>query len=489
MTILGARDPRRLSLLVCSVAVFVVMLDGTVVNVALPVLGRRFGAGLSGLQWVIDAYLVVLAGLLLTSGAAGDRLGRRRLFRSGLVIFTVGSAACSLAPSLGALIAFRTIQAVGASMLPPTSLSIIAGTFPNRRERAQAMGIWGAVSGLSTASGPLLGGLLIHLIGWQAIFWVNVPIGISGFLLAGRYVEESRAVRPRRVDLPGQIFAGAALVLLSYGLIQAPEHGWRSPLIVSLLGASLVAAAAFVVIELHRAEPLLDLRFFTHRAFSGAAAVATLVFVCLTSFTFISTLYLQNVRGDSPLAAGLSLLPATGIVVLVAPLSGRLTGRHGPRLPVLLAAGSIAAGMAVLATAGVHESYGRLFVGYLLVGIGVGLVNAPITTSAVSALPPDYAGVAAGVTGTARQVGSVVGVTLIGSVVVGRYHSLLARGSGVAGSAFTEASHWGFLLGGVCAVLAGLIAAFTFKPVGRSDADFPGAVDVRVHRTWHTGSA
>jgi EmrB/QacA subfamily drug resistance transporter len=467
MTTLGLRDSRRLSLLVCSVAVFVVMLDGTVVNVALPVLARQFGAGLSGLQWVIDAYLIVLASLLLTSGAAGDRLGRRRVFRAGLVIFTIGSAACSVASSLGMLIVFRMVQAVGASMLPPTSLSIIASTFPDRRERAQAMGVWGAVSGLSTASGPLLGGALIHLIGWRAIFWINIPIGITGLLLASRYVEDSRAARPRRIDLPGQILAGATLALLSFGLIQAPAHGWLSPLIVSLLVSSVVAAAAFVVVERRRTEPLLELRFFTDRAFSGAAAVATLVFVCLTGFTFISTLYLQNVRGDSPLTAGLSLLPATAIVVVAAPLSGRLTGRVGPRLPVLLAAGSITAGMSVLAMTAASEPYWRLSIGYLLVGIGVGLVNAPITTTAVSSLPPDQAGVAAGVTGTARQVGSVVGVTLLGSIVISHYHSLLSQRPGNTSIAFTEASHWGFLLAAGCGAVAALIAAVTFRPNDR----------------------
>jgi EmrB/QacA subfamily drug resistance transporter len=419
---------------------------------------------------VIDAYLIVLASLLLTSGAAGDRLGRRRVFRAGLVIFTVGSAACSLAPNLGTLIVFRMVQAVGASMLPPTSLSIIASTFPDRGERAQAMGVWGAVSGLSTASGPLLGGALIHLIGWRAIFWINIPIGIIGLLLARRYVENSRAARPRRIDLPGQILADATLATLSFGLIQAPARGWWSPLIVSLLASSVVAAAAFVVVERRRTEPLLDLRFFTDPAFSAAAAVATLVFVCLTGFTFISTLYLQNVRGDSPLTAGLSLLPATAIVVVAAPLSGRLTRRRGPRLPVLLAAGSITAGMSVLAMTDTGEPYWRLSIGYLLVGIGVGLVNAPITTTAVSSLPPDQAGVAAGVTGTARQVDSIVGVTLLGSIVISRYHSLLPQRSGNAGIAFTEASHRGFLLAAGCGALAGLIATFTFKPNDRRKA-------------------
>ncbi len=502
----------RLSLLVCSAAVFMVMLDGTIVNVALPVMGRTFGAGLSGLQWVVDAYLLVLASLLLTFGAAGDRLGRRRLFKTGLVVFAVGSAACSLAPSLDTLVVFRMLQATGAAMLPPASLSIIANTFTDRKARAAAMGTWGAVSGLSVASGPLLGGILVDLVGWRAIFWVNIPVGIVAFVMAGRYITESRAAHPRRVDLPGQTLAVAFLALVTYALIEGPVHGWRSAFIVSLFALAGAALAGFVMVERRSGEPLLDLRFFADRPFAGAAAVATVAFVALNGFTFLTTLYLQDIRGDSPLVAGLSLLPATAIIVVVSPLSGRLTGHLGPRLPVTAAGASMAAGLATLAWTTSAEPLWTLAVAYLLVGIGVGLVNPPVTTTAMSALPPDQAGVAAGVTGTARQVGGVIGVALLGSVVISRYHSLLpARLGGLhlppggaqtarqatasadvpvagahagvspgvahaVGVAFTDATHSGFLLAAGSATLAGLIALVTFGAIKPRPGNATGGV-------------
>jgi MFS family permease len=269
------------------------------------------------------------------------------------------------------------LQGLGAAMLPPSSLSIIASTFPDRKERAAAMGTWGAISGLAVAAGPLLGGILVALAGWRSIFWVNVPVVAAAVLLTRRYVTESAAPAPRRLDLAGQVLAAAGLAALTDALIQAPERGWVSPASLAVFGVAVAALAGFLVLESRRREPMLALGIFADRAFSGAAAVATLVFFALNGFTFLTTLYLQNVRGDSPLMAGLSLLPATAVIVIAAPLSARLTARHGPRLPVLAATVAMTAGLLLLSHAGPREDFALLALAYLGVGIGVGLVNPP----------------------------------------------------------------------------------------------------------------
>jgi len=434
--------PRRLSLWVCSISVFIVMLDGTIVTVALPRIGRDFSTGVSGLQWVTDGYLLVLACGLLSAGAAGDRLGRRRVFQCGLLLFGIGSIACSLAPGVATLVGFRMLQGLGAAMLVPASLSIIAVTFPDRRQRAAAMGTWGAISGLAVAAGPLLGGILVETLGWRAIFWVNIPIVVLAVLVARRYLTESRAPHPRRIDAPGQTLAMAFLAMLTYALIAAPSAGWNSATTLTLFASATATLAGFIVVEHRRAEPLLDLAVFTNRAFAGAAVVAVLIFFAVNGFTFLTTLYLQDVRGDSPLIAGLSLLAATAIIPLAAPLSGRLTGRYGPRWPAVGAAASMTGGL-LLTTVSADEGIAMLAGTYLLVGIGLGLINAPVTTTAVNAMPAGQAGVAAGVTGTARQVGGVLGVAVLGSLVTSHTQATTGTESlrQTAADQFTGATH------------------------------------------------
>ncbi|HET9691201.1 MAG TPA: MFS transporter [Acidimicrobiales bacterium] len=420
------RARRRGVLAICSLSLFIVSLDNTIVNVALPSLQAQFHASVSGLQWVIDAYLLVLAALLLLSGSSGDRFGRRRVFQLGLAVFGVGSLLCSLAPSLPALVVFRMLQAVGGSMLNPNSLSIISSTFTDRREKAAAIGIWGGVSGLSTAAGPIVGGLLIQAVDWRAVFWVNIPIVVAAFVLTRRYVPESRAERPRPLDLPGQGLAVVVLAALIYGIIGAPARGWTSTPSLACFAVTAVALVAFLRVEARREQPLLELRFFRSPPFSGATAIATLAFLVLAGWLFLNTLYLQEVRGDSALVAGLSTLPATLIIAVVAPLTGRVVGRSGARAPLVASGLFLAAGTAVLVFDTPTSSYLLLAGGYLLLGLGFGLVNPPISNTAVTGMPPAQAGTASAVASTARQVGSALGVAILGSVVTSQFHRQLA---------------------------------------------------------------
>ena len=504
----GIADRRRRSVILacCSLSLFIVSLDSTIVNVGLPAIQRELHASVSGLQWTIDSYTLVVASLLLLSGSLGDRHGRRRMFQIGLVIFGLGSLACSLAPNLGALVAFRMVQAVGGSMLNPNSLSIITNVFTDDRERARAIGVWGGIFGISAASGPILGGLLIDTVGWRALFWVNIPVVIVASYLALRTIPESRADQPRRLDPPGQFVTITLLASLTFAIIEGPGRGWSSPLIVALFVVAAVSLVALIAVERRRLQPMLEVRFFRSPPFSGAASIATLSFLVLAGFLFLNTLYLQEVRGDSALVAGLSTLPATIVIAVVAPLSGRLVASRGSRLP-LTGAGILLAGGALVLTADQPTSpYLLLAAGYVLLGLGFGLVNPPITNTAVAGMPRAQAGVAAAVASTSRQTGNVLGVAVIGSLVTSRFHrelaprlvpfhlphathaALLGSGIGASGlplpagdsgggvaaavsAAFTDASHAGWYLAAGCGVAIALIAAATTGPRARAAAE------------------
>src|SRR5580698_2232959 len=301
-------------------SLLIVGLDTTIVNVVLPSIQRGLHAPVSGLQWTIDAYTLVLASLLMLSGSTADRFGRRRVFQLGLGLFTLGSLLCSVAPGLGWLVLFRIVQAVGGSMLNPVALSIITNTITDRRERARALGIWGAVFGLSLALGPVLGGVLVSTIGWRAIFWINVPVGIAAIVLTQCFVPESRAPRPRRFDPPGQALVIIMLSTLTYALIEGPHRGWGSALIASLFAVSFAAAATLTVVESRREQPLLDVRFFRSAPFSGATLIAVAAFAAFGGFLFLNSLYLQDVRGFTALHAGLLTLPMAALIPLFAPV-------------------------------------------------------------------------------------------------------------------------------------------------------------------------
>jgi EmrB/QacA subfamily drug resistance transporter len=453
---MGPADPTRrrrlLILAICCMSLFIVGIDVTIVNVALPSIQRELHAPVSGLQWTLDAYTIVVASFLMLSGSTADRIGRRRTFQSGLALFTLGSLLCSLAPGLGWLIGFRALQALGGSMLNPVAVSIITNTFTDPAERARAIGVWGAVFGASLALGPVIGGALVASVGWRGIFWVNIPIGVAAIILTALFVPESRAGRARRVDPVGQILIVVLLATLTYGIIEGPNAGWSAPLIVASFAVAAVAVVALVVYEQRRREPLLDLRFFRSAPFSGATLIAVCAFAALGGFLFLNTLYLQDARGFSALHAGVYTLPMAAMTVLLAPLAGRIVATRGPRLPLILAGIATTAGALMLTRLSASTSTVYLLASYVVFGIGSGLVNAPITNTAVSGMPRSQAGVAAGLASTSRQVGSALGVAIAGSAVLSALHGPLKLG-------FADASHvgWWILTGcGVAILLLGL---------------------------------
>ena len=410
------RNRRIGVLLICSLSLFIVGLDVTVVNVALPTIGEELHAGISGLQWTVGAYTVVMASLLMLAGSTADRLGRKRVFVTGLSVFSVASLLCSLAPSVELLVVFRVLQAVGASMMNPVAMSIITNTFTDPRERAQAVGIWGAVFGISMALGPIVGGALVSALGWRSIFVINIPIGLAAIALTLRFIPESRAARARRVDPVGQVLVIVLLGALTYGIIEAPNRGWSSPVIVAALAASGAALLTLLSYEPRRAEPLIDLRFFRSIPFASAIVISLAAFATFGGFLFLNTLY-QDARGLSPLQAGLAILPMAAMTVLISPLSGRLVGCRGPRLSLGLAGVCLVTACAMLTAVGPGTPLAQLVAAYAIFGLGFGFVNAPITNAAVSGMPRAQAGVAAAIATTSRQVGITLGVAVIGAIV------------------------------------------------------------------------
>ncbi|MFF5101129.1 MFS transporter [Streptomyces sp. NPDC000134] len=447
------RRRRLLVLAICCMSLLIVSIDNTILNVALPSMQRDLDATTSGLQWTIDAYTLVLASLLMLAGSTADRIGRKRVFMTGLVLFTAGSVLCSLAPDLSSLVVFRMVQAVGGSMLNPVAMSIITNTFTDPRERARAIGVWGAVVGISMAAGPLVGGVLVETVGWRSIFWVNLPVGLAALLLTLRYVPESRAPRARRPDPLGQVLVIALFGSLTYAIIEAPDAGPGAVLPYAVIAAG--ALAGLLAYEPRRAEPLIDLRFFRSAPFSGATVIAVCAFASLGGFLFLSTLYLQNVRGLSALHAGLWMLPMAVPTFLCAPLSGRLVGSRGPKLPLLVAGAAMTASGVLFAAFEAETSDATLFLGYVLFGVGFGFVNAPITNTAVSGMPRAQAGVAAAVASTSRQLGQTLGVAVIGAV--------LAAGVGASAyrDTFVPAARPGWWVLAACGLAVLLLGALT----------------------------
>jgi EmrB/QacA subfamily drug resistance transporter len=457
-----SRRHRLLVLAICCTSLLIVSLDNTVLNVALPSMQRDLDASLAGLQWTIDAYTLVLAALLMLAGSTADRIGRRRVFMAGLVVFAAGSLLCSLAPNLESLVVFRMVQAVGGSMLNPVAMSIITNTFTDPRERARAIGAWGAVVGISMAAGPIIGGLLVESVGWRSIFWINLPVGLAALLLTWRYVPESRAPRARRPDPVGQLLVIALLGSLTYAIIEAPTA--PLPRTLALGAVALAALLGLLRYEPRREEPLIDLRFFRSAPFSGATVIAVSAFAGLGGFLFLSTLYLQNVRGLDALHAGLWMLPMAVLCFVCAPVAGRLVGSRGPRLPLLVAGIAMTASGVLFAAFEAETGNVTLVIGYVLFGLGFGFVNAPITNTAVSGMPRAQAGVAAAVASTSRQIGQTLGVAVIGAV--------LAAGIGASSyaDAFVSAARPAWWIVAVCGFAVLVLGAVTTGTWARETA-------------------
>jgi DHA2 family methylenomycin A resistance protein-like MFS transporter len=461
---------RLLTLGACCFGLFMVMLDNTVVNVALPSIQRELGAGLSGLALVLDAYILVFASLLLTAGSLGDRFGRRRVFRAGLVVFTASSALCGLAPALPALVAGRALQAVGAAAMLPSSLAILTAAFPDPRERVQAIGLWSGVSAMALAAGPVVGGLLTDALGWRWVFYVNLPVGVAAFMVAGRVVTESRDPAANPLDLPGLLLGSLGLGALTLGLIESNQRGWGSPPILGLLGAGMLLLAGFAATEARRDHPMVPPRLFRDRAFSAANLVVLLAGFALLGFVFFNTLYFQAVQGWSPLEAGLRSLPNTLAVVVSAPLAGRLASRYGYRVPVT--AGLVLAGAALLALTSIQAGtpYGQLWWKLAMLGAGLGLSISPATAAGVAAMPGTRAGVASAVITTSRQVGGALGVAVLGAVAAAHYGRATPGGDSAA---FLRGVHAAYLVA-AAALAVGAVAAVLFLRPGRAEPEEAG---------------
>jgi EmrB/QacA subfamily drug resistance transporter len=398
-------------------SLLIVSMDATIVNVAVPNIRADLHASASQLQWVIDIYTLVLASLLLLSGATADRFGRRRTFQIGLTVFALGSLLCSLSPNIQILILARMLQAIGGSMLNPVAMSIITQVFTGRVERARAIGVWGGVVGISMALGPIVGGLLIELVNWRAVFWINLPICALALVLTAIFVPESRSITMRDVDPVGQGLGMAFLFGLVYVLIEGPVRGWADARIIAVAVVALVAFIVFLRYESRRRDPFIDLRFFRSVPFASATMIAVCAFASWGAFLFMISLYLQVERGFSAMHTGLVYLPIAVGALIFSPLSGRLVGRFGARPSLLVAGTLITAATLLLTRLTITTAVWQLLVIFAVFGIGFSMVNAPITNAAVSGMPTDRAGAASAVASTSRQVGVSVGVALCGSVL------------------------------------------------------------------------
>ena len=417
-------DRKWWTLIAVSVATFMLLLDITVVNVALPDIQRDLDASLSSLQWVVDAYALTLASFLLVFGSLGDRLGRRRIFSLGFGVFTLASLLCGLSNDPTVLNFFRALQGVGGAAMFATSLALIAQEFEGR-QRASAIGIWGATVGGAVAVGPLVGGALTDALGWQWIFFVNVPIGIGAILLTETQLANVAASDPQRIDWPGLVTFSLGLFGLIFGLIRGNAEGWASAqILLSLIGAA-VFLVAFILVELRRDNAMLDLSLFRVPAFGGVSIVAWALSAGMFAMFLYITLYVQDILGFSPLGAGLRFLPVTLLSFFVAPIGGQLLKRWPARL--LLGVGLILVGVGLLLMHGVAvgDSWTQLLPGFLVAGVGIGLTNPAIASTALGVVPPARAGMASGINSTFRQVGIATGVAALGAVFQSRISSEL----------------------------------------------------------------
>src|ERR671934_1199542 len=388
-----------------AVGLFMIMLDNTVVNVALPSIQKDLGISTAELEWVVNAYALTFGVLLLTGGKLADLLGRRSIFIVGLLIFTGASLWCGLAGGATSLIAARTVQGVGAALMNPATLSIITATFPPR-QRGTAIGIWAGVSALALAFGPLVGGVLTQKINWSWIFFINIPIGVLGVLAARIFIDETKDTSvEQRLDLPGLVTSGLGLLALTYGLIETNDHAWGSTRVLTLFGIAILALAAFIVLELRQRVPMLDLSLFRDRSFSGANTVMFLVGLAMFGIFFYNSLFLQRVLHYGAIKTGATFLPMTVLIMFVAPAAGKVSDRVGPRWLMGTGMTLLTGSLLLFATLGVSSSFWNILPGLVVGGVGMGITMAPTTAAAMGSVPVDKAGVGSAVINSTRQVG------------------------------------------------------------------------------------
>jgi EmrB/QacA subfamily drug resistance transporter len=415
--LLAPENRKWLTLAAVTFGLFMIMLDNTIVNVALPSIQRDLGTTVSQLEWVVNGYALTFAVLMLTGGKLADMLGRRLIFIVGLAVFTASSLACGLAGTEHILIAARVVQGVGAALMNPATLSIIRATFPSR-QRGMAIGIWAGVSASALAIGPLIGGVLTEHIGWSWIFFINVPVGLLGIVVARLAIAESRDTsHEQRLDLPGLLTSALALFALIYGLIEANNYGWTSVRILSLFGVAAIALAVFVALEIRQRLPMLDLSLFRNPTFAGANVTMMLVTLAMFGVFFFVSLYMQNILGYSATQAGATFLPMTVLIVLIAPAAGRLSDRIGSRW--LMGSGMTLLGCSLLLFSRLDQTstFWTVLPGLLVGGLGMGLTMTPATAAGMGSVPVDKAGVGSAVLNSTRQVGGTLGIAVMGAIV------------------------------------------------------------------------
>ncbi|MFF4171974.1 MFS transporter [Streptomyces sp. NPDC001744] len=416
----AGRSNRAVLLAVTCLGQFMVLLDNTIVGAALPDMRQRLHTELTGLQWIVDAYVLLVAMLLLSGGVFADRFGRKRVYLTGVAVFTAASVLCSLAPSLGWLVLGRALQGVGAAALSPASLALLAAAHPAPRERVRAIGLWAGLSGIGLAAGPVAGGVLTDAFGWPAIFLVNLPVGVVLLLVGRRHLDESRNPGAPAIDIPGTVLSVLGVGVLTYGLIEGGALGWTSPVILGSFAAAVTLLAAFVAVEARRPAPMLPLRLFRQRLFTVSHTAMTVVGFALMGSSFFFSQFFVYVQGSSILRAGLQTLPLSLAMVVVSPYAGRLAARYGFR--GVVTTGLALAGLGLLALGAVHADtgYGNVWWRLGLAGTGFALTLSPLTGAAVQAVGPQEGGLASGISSTTRQIGAVLGVAVLGAVVRAR---------------------------------------------------------------------
>jgi len=445
-----------------SFALFMIMLDNTIVNVALPAIQRDLGVDQSELEWIVAGYALSFAVLMLTGGKLADMFGRRLVFMIGLALFTLSSFLCGLAGNAELLIAARVLQGAGAAFMLPATLSIITATFPPR-QRGTAFGVWAGVSAMALAIGPLVGGLITENVSWHWVFYVNVPVGLLGLVAAWVIVPESRDTsHEQRLDLPGLFTSGVGLFALTFALIEANAYGWTSTTILALFALAVVSLGLFVLLELRQRLPMFDLRLFRNSTFAGANVVALLVTLAMFGVFFFVSLYMQNVLGYSPTEAGATFLPMTLLIIVVAPVSGRLSDRFGSRWLMAGGLSLVAVHLLLLARLGAEASFWTLLPALMIGGVGMAATMTPMTAAAMSAVPVDKAGVGSGMLNTFRQVGGALGIALMGAIVAHQAQEAASAGAAPV-DAFLDGLHVGLLVSAGITVAGAVVAALTIR--------------------------
>ncbi len=459
--LLAEENRKWITLAAVSFGLFMIMLDNTVVNVALPTMERDLHVSISQLEWVVIAYALTFASLLITGGKLADLYGRRRIFVIGLAIFTLSSLACGLAPSAGFLIGARAVQGIGAALMNPATLSIIVATFPPK-QRGQAIGIWAGVSALALAIGPLGGGLIVENLNWNWIFFINIPVGILGIIVSQFAIRESRDTSAEQsIDVPGLVTSVGFLFALSYALVEGNSHGWTSPEILGLFATAAVLLVAFIVVEKRQRLAMLDLSLFKIGSFTGANVVAMLVSLSMFGVFFFVSLYIQNILGYSATQAGAAFLPMVTLIILIAPVAGRLSDRVGSRW--LMGAGMTLLGFSLLLyeRVTVHSTFWTLLPSMILGGIGMAMTMSPMTSAAMGSVPVDKAGVGSGVLNSFRQVGGSLGIAVMGAIVAAYLHHPTT--SPAAAQDYVNGLHAGFAVAAVITFVGAIVAVVTVR--------------------------